>query len=163
MQRQSAILDELRRNCPVPQQTLQHWALIREKSQHLPLPLTSDSLAAATGLTVNEVEDCLAAMRLTRPESWADGLGNIPGPTHRDDAAEERVLQREQRELLADAIEQLPERTRIAVTLYYMEELRMKEIGEVMNISESRVSRLLAGAAVQLKTIVRCLSNGERR
>jgi RNA polymerase sigma factor for flagellar operon FliA len=152
-----AILDELRRNCPVPQQMLQNWALIREKSTTLPLPLTSESLAEATGLTVGEIEDCLAAMRLTRPESWADELGNIPGNSRAADAAEEKALQREQREILADAIEQLKPQHRIAVTLYYMENLRMKEIGEVMNISESRVSRLLAAAELKLQTIVRRL------
>jgi RNA polymerase sigma factor FliA len=156
-----AILDELRRNCPVPQQMLQQWAFIREKSQGLQLPLTSESLASATGLTVAEVEHCLAAMRLTRPESWTDELGSIPNPTDRDGLAEERVLRREQREILADAIEELPRKMRIAVTLYYMEELRMKEIGEVMNISESRVSRLIAAAELQLKTIVRRHSDGE--
>jgi RNA polymerase sigma factor for flagellar operon FliA len=127
----------------------------------LPLPLTSESLAKSTGLTVEEVEDCLAAMRLTRPESWADELGRIPHQSDTGDAAEDHALRSEQREILADAIEQLPRRRRIAVTLYYMEGLRMKEIGEVMNISESRVSRLLASAEVQLKTIARRTMNGE--
>jgi len=157
---QGAILDELRRNCPVPQHMLQQWALIREKSQVLPLPLTSESLAAATGMTVTEVEECLAAMRLTRPESWTDELGNIPSPVRKDDGAEEKALRREQRDILADAIEQLPKQRRIAITLYYMEGLRMKEVGEVLNISESRVSRLIAGAEVQLRTIARRMAGG---
>lgn len=150
-----AILDELRRNCPLPQQILQQWARIREASQHLPLPLTSESIARATGLTVGEVEDCLAAIRLTRPESWAEELGSLPQPAQADDEAEQSVLLRERREILADAIEQLPRKMRIAITLYYMEDLRMKEIGEVMNVSESRVSRLIAAGEVQLRSIVR--------
>ena len=65
-----AILDELRRNCPVPQSILQNWALIRDASTHMDPPLTPEKLASATNLTIREVEDCLAAMRLTRLENW---------------------------------------------------------------------------------------------
>jgi RNA polymerase sigma factor for flagellar operon FliA len=64
-----AILDELRRNCPVPQAVLQNWTLIREASVHMTPPLTSEKLAARTGLNVEDVDDCIAAMRLTRPEA----------------------------------------------------------------------------------------------
>ena len=48
--------------------------------------------------------------------------------------------------LLVEAITQLPESERLSITLYYMEELRLKEIGQVLNLSESRVSRLLKSA-----------------
>jgi RNA polymerase sigma factor for flagellar operon FliA len=56
---------------------------------------------------------------------------------------------------LADAIEQLPKKMRLAVTMYHMEDMRMKEIGQVLGLSESRVSRLLAAAELQLKSIIR--------
>ena len=49
----------------------------------------------------------------------------------------------ELRQLLASGVTALPERQRLVVTLYYLEDLRLKEIGEVLNLSESRVSRLL--------------------
>ena len=68
------------------------------------------------------------------------------------DAGSNRV---EEKKLLADAIEQLPEKMRLAVTMYYLQDMRMKEIGEVLSLSESRVSRLLAGAEIQLKSIVK--------
>ena len=57
--------------------------------------------------------------------------------------------------VLADAIEDLPEKMRLVVTMYYFENMRMKEIGEVLNLSESRVSRLIAAAELQLKSIVK--------
>jgi len=44
---------------------------------------------------------------------------------------------------------------RLAVTMYHMEDMRMKEIGQVLELSESRVSRLLAAAELQLKSIIR--------
>lgn len=149
-----AILDELRRNCPVPQTILQNWALIRDASVHMTPPLTPEKLASATNLSIREVEDCLAAMRLTRPENWADELGELPTPSDRETQVDAGSHRDEERRVLADAIEQLPEKMRMAVTMYHMEDMRMKEIGQVLGLSESRVSRLLTSAELQLKSII---------
>jgi len=150
-----AILDELRRNCPVPQAVLQNWTLIREASVHMTPPLTSEKLSAQTGLTVEDVDDCISAMRLTRPESWADELCELPFPGNRVEEIDADSRRVEEKQLLADAIEELPEKMRLVVTMYYLDNMRMKEIGEVMNLSESRVSRLVAAAELQLKSIVK--------
>jgi RNA polymerase sigma factor for flagellar operon FliA len=150
-----AILDELRRNCPVPQAVLQNWTLIREASVHMMPPLTSEKLADQTGLTVEDIDACIAAMRLTRPESWADESGEMPVPDNREDDVDADSRRLEEKQLLADAIEELPQRMRLAVTMYYLEDMRMKEIGEVLNLSESRVSRLIGAAELQLKSTMK--------
>lgn len=150
-----AILDELRRNCPVPQTILQNWSLIRDASVHMNPPLTPEKLAEATELTLREVEDCLAAMRLTRPENWAEELGELPVPSERQSSVDANSNRDEEKRVLADAIEQLPDKMRLAVTMYHMEDMRMKEIGQVLGLSESRVSRLLNAAELQLKSIVK--------
>jgi len=54
-------------------------------------------------------------------------------------------------ELLGGFIEELPERERLVVTLYYYEELTMKEIGMILGVTESRVSQLHAQAVVRLR------------
>jgi RNA polymerase sigma factor for flagellar operon FliA len=59
------------------------------------------------------------------------------------------------KEVLADAITRLPEQERLVVALYYHEDLRLKEIGIVLKLSESRVSRILAKAEFRLKQYVR--------
>jgi RNA polymerase sigma factor for flagellar operon FliA len=150
-----AILDELRRNCPVPQAVLQNWTLIREASVHMDPPLTAEKLAERSGLTVEDVDDCIAAMRLTRPENWADELGELPVPGHREAEVDADSRRAEEKKLLADAIEELPEKMRLAITMYYLEDMRMKEIGKVLNLSESRVSRLVNAGELQLKSIVK--------
>lgn len=61
----------------------------------------------------------------------------------------------ERQQLLAAAIERLPERERQAVALYYLEELTMKEIGQVMDVTESRVSQLCTQAVARLKTYLK--------
>jgi RNA polymerase sigma factor for flagellar operon FliA len=57
----------------------------------------------------------------------------------------------EMRRLLADAIANLPERERMVLTLYYYEELTMREVGAVMGVVESRVSQLHSSAMVKLR------------
>ena len=57
----------------------------------------------------------------------------------------------EVKEALAEAISDLPEREKLVVTLYYYEELTLREIGEVLGVTESRVSQLHTKAILRLK------------
>ena len=63
-----------------------------------------------------------------------------------------RLDETEMREALADAIARLPEREKLVVTLYYYEELTLREIGEVLGVTESRVSQLHTKAILRLKS-----------
>lgn len=65
------------------------------------------------------------------------------------------------RDVLTEAIEKLPESERLVLTLYYYEELNMKEIGKVMDKSESRVSQLRTKALVRLRTRLKKALEGE--
>jgi RNA polymerase sigma factor for flagellar operon FliA len=57
-------------------------------------------------------------------------------------------------EILEKAIEELPEREKLVMSLYYDEELTLKEIGAVMSISESRVSQILTSVAKKLNSAI---------
>jgi RNA polymerase sigma factor for flagellar operon FliA len=57
----------------------------------------------------------------------------------------------ETKETIADAISRLPEREKLVITLYYYEELTLREIGEVLGVTESRVSQLHTKAILRLK------------
>ena len=59
--------------------------------------------------------------------------------------------QTELKEALGEAIARLPEREKLVVTLYYYEELTLREIGEVLGVTESRVSQLHTKAVLRLK------------
>lgn len=149
-----AILDELRRNCPLPQHVLQQWASLRKAWDQLGHDANSAALARACGLTEQEVEDCIAAVRLTQPESWSEELAVRQPATTTESDPLSGLDAVEQQALLTAAIEKLPERLRVILSLYYLEDLRLLEIGEVLGLSESRVSRLLARAQFQLKSII---------
>ena len=64
----------------------------------------------------------------------------------------------EKRDRLAAAIEALPEKERLVVSLYYVEELTMKEIGAVIGVNESRVSQIHSKAISRLRTALVCLA-----
>ena len=64
--------------------------------------------------------------------------------TEEDADPAELAAKQQARELLIEAIEHLPERDRLVVTLYYYEELTFKEIGQVLKLSESRVFQIHA-------------------
>ncbi len=146
-----AILDELRRNSPLPQHVSERVTLVRKAYRTLPQPATVEALAAATGLTVDEVADTLAAERFAKMVSWdqtAESTGAEPAVMIVSPDAE---LERgETIDQLTKAIEALPAQERTAVTLYYKEDLRLREIGVIMGLSVSRISRLLSKATFEL-------------
>ena len=58
---------------------------------------------------------------------------------------------RELGEILGDSIEKLPEKEKTVLTLYYYEELTLKEISAIMKVSESRISQLHTKAILRLR------------
>ena len=76
-------------------------------------------------------------------------IDSVPGPASEDPLL--RYMQGELRETLIGAIDTLPEKERLVLTLYYYEELTMKEISEVLGVVGSRVSQLHASAIFRLK------------
>jgi RNA polymerase sigma factor for flagellar operon FliA len=151
-----AIVDELRRNSPLPQHVLARVALIRKAYRTLPHPVTVEALVAATGLTADEVADTLAAERFAKTTSWEQSAE--PGgmePAVSAEAPEAAAERWESIQQLTDAIESLPQKERLAVTLYYREDLRLKEIAQIMSLSVSRVSRLLSKATFELGELLR--------
>ena len=147
-----AMIDEARRNSPLPQELLQYVKLVSRAQERLSPPITIEALSLETGLTEDQVLDALAAIPLTQVKSFdpaADELSQIT-----EDVSSAAMEREDEWRLLADAISSLPERERLIVTMYYKEDLRLKEIGEILGLSESRVSRLLTAAQFQLREYV---------
>jgi Sigma-70, region 4 len=65
-----------------------------------------------------------------------------------------RYLDGETRDRLAKAIDDLPERERLVMTLYYYEETTMKEIGIILDVDKSRVSQIHASAVLHLRALL---------
>lgn len=72
---------------------------------------------------------------------------------------EELLYEQETKEMLAKAIEQLPEKEKLVITMVYFEELSLTEIAQVLNLSTSRISQLHSKALMRLKD---CLSKATK-
>lgn len=91
-------------------------------------------------------------------DSGEEELAYIPGRPEDDPLF--RCLRGELQERLAEAIEGLPERERMVMTLYYYEEMTMREIGVVLGVVESRISQVHASAVLHLRSALRDLVSG---
>jgi RNA polymerase sigma factor for flagellar operon FliA len=150
-----AIVDEMRKNSPLPQQMLSYISLVKSAYERLDSPVTPEMLAQETGLDVEKVNQVLEAMRFTKPQKWNDLFCNVhSGWRSGEDSPDYQLETRELKKIMADCIEKLPERERLVLTLYFIEDLTLLEIGKVIGISESRVSRNLAAAKFRLKELV---------
>ena len=160
-----AIIDELRALDWVPRSVRSRAREIERAITELEAKLgtapTDEEIATRIGITVPELEDSLSDIARSSiaalDELWSvsgegdqisllDTLEDTSGPRPAD-ALDETEL----RETLADAIARLPEREKLVVTLYYYEELPLREIGEVLGVTESRVSQLHTKAILRLK------------
>jgi RNA polymerase sigma factor for flagellar operon FliA len=93
-----------------------------------------------------------------RPESY-DYIESAPSTS--DDNPFDLCLEGEKRERVAEAVSKMSEREQLILSLYYKEELTMKEISQVVGIAVSRVSQIHAAAMVKLRVSLRYLHEGE--
>ncbi len=92
--------------------------------------------------------------------SGEEELAYVPGRPEEDPLF--RCLRGELQERLTEAIANLPERERLVMTLYYYEEMTMREIGLALGVVESRISQVHASAVMHLRAALRDLGAGKR-
>jgi RNA polymerase sigma factor FliA len=160
-----AILDEIRKHDPVPRNRRDRLRQIDQASKDLYATLQREptmlELSDAMQCTIQDLEEDFQALHTARTLSLDDTGG---GGSEEDSSslasalADESIADpgegasaRERVELLTKAIAELPETERHVVVLYYHERLFLKEIGQVLNVTESRVSQILTRATERLR------------
>lgn len=160
-----AILDEIRKHDPVPRNRRDRLRQVEQASKDLYATLqrepTMAELAEALQCTMEELEEDFQALHTARTLSLDDtgSSSDDEGSASLVNALADETAQdpsdgasaRERIELLTKAIAELPETERHVVVLYYHERLFLKEIGEVLNVTESRVSQILTRATERLR------------
>jgi RNA polymerase sigma factor for flagellar operon FliA len=161
-----SILDELRSLDWVPRSVRSRARQIERAMAELEAKFarapTDEEIAAKVGITVEELEGSLTDISRSSiaalDELWTisgsggdqvaliDTIEDEHGPQ-----PQTAFAQTELREIVADAITSLPEREKLVITLYYYEDLTLREIGEVLGVTESRVSQLHTKAILRLK------------
>ena len=162
-----AIVDELRAQDWVPRSVRARARDIERVHGRLEHELqrtpTDEEMSEALGITVEEFHDWLLRISqstvVALDELWtvADASGDQVSllDTLQDPKAGDplKILAAsELKERLAAAILALPERERLVIALYYYENLTLREIGEVLTVTESRVSQLHTQAVLRLRS-----------
>ena len=161
-----SIIDELRSMDWVPRSIRARARdierAIAELERKLMRAPNDEEIAAKLGITEDELQDALLEISRSSiaalDELWTSSSGTGESvsliETVEDVQAEQpqrAMAATEMREVLTEAIARLPEREKLVITLYYYEELTLREIGEVLGVTESRVSQLHTKAILRLK------------
>jgi RNA polymerase sigma factor for flagellar operon FliA len=160
-----AILDELRSLDWSPRELRRQARQLEEAEQRLRGALGREPLATELakalgmslaqfhrlagelrGLELGSLQEVAAA---TEDGMEQDRTSRLASPEGTNPLA--MCTDQEKRERLEEGIRRLPERERLALTLYYYEELTMKEVGEVLAVGESRVSQIHSAALARLR------------
>lgn len=164
-----AILDDLRALDWVPRSVRQKsrkiqqaYAVLEQRLGRMPY---DDEVASELQLSMDEYESMLSdvapATIISLEESLPDMGGDSKSLTVLDTIEDPQGTNplkemgfKETKRILKNAIADLPEKERLVVALYHYEELTLKEIGEVLSITESRVSQIHSKAMLKLRSKV---------
>jgi RNA polymerase sigma factor FliA len=158
-----AILDSLREMDWSPRHLRRQARRIEEVHRDLKLRLgrvaTEPELAKELAMTLDDFQRLLGELRgldlgslqaeSMDPQSDEDILNTHPSKTDKDPFY--LCLDSEVRSHISTALEDLDEKEKQVITLYYLEELTMKEVGSVLGVGESRVSQIHSAAIIRLR------------
>jgi len=157
-----AMLDELRSRDWVPRSVRRHARevaqVMRQLEQRLGRPASEVEVAQTLNLPLDEYRQILLDTnnsQLFSYDEWREEHGESAEPLlegHEEANPLHHLLEGNLRQRVIDAIEALPEREKMVLTLYYQEGLNLKEIGAVLDVGESRVSQLHSQAIKRLRS-----------
>jgi len=156
-----AILDALRKDSPLSRNCWQKVQLITEAMERISANTGKEAsineIIKEVDLEKSEVEDAMQSFKLLASISLEQTLGfnelrvKDTIKIELDKSPEEQILEDEQSKVLSEAIALLEKRQRLVLTLYYYEELTLKEIAAALEVSVSRVSQLKSMGLVALR------------
>jgi RNA polymerase sigma factor for flagellar operon FliA len=162
-----AIIDELRTLDWVPRSVRARARVIERVIMKLEAKLqrapTDDEMATELEMSLTDFQDALLQISnstiVALDELWnvsdsgGDQVSLLDTLADRDAPDPQALVdQAELRDRIADAIAALPEREKLVIALYYYENLTLREIGEVLGVTESRVSQLHTKAVLRLRS-----------
>src|SRR6056297_3649101 len=161
-----SIKDFMRRQDWVSRNIREKEKLIRDKRKELRNELDREpediEISKAANLSLNEYAKVVNYIENSNMASFENAVnkGISPMESGSDEYNPERVLEKKEMEkILAQEIGKLSKRKQQIIALYYKEELNLKEIGEVLDISESRVSQIMKEVneelRVNIETVIR--------
>lgn len=160
-----SMIDEIRKANWMPRTTWQKLQELKTKKDRLEMEnrLTEETLAGEMGLAVQDLRKLefhynrAFALSLDESANVSEGdvrLGDMVQDQNSPDPFE-MVAEEEDRVILAGAVATLQEKEQLLLALYYQEGLTLKEIGRVLDVSESRVCQLHSRIIEKLRKVLR--------
>ena len=154
-----AMMDEIRRGDWTPRsvhrRTREMTQAVREIENREGREAQDAEIARAMGISLDDYHALLRDAAGSRVLSFEDlgyeGRDSVETLPDKGEGPLDELKRAGFKEALAEAITQLPERERLVMALYYDEELNLREIGEVLGVSESRVCQIHGQALVRLR------------
>lgn len=155
-----AIIDQIRSLDWIPRSARQKYKDMEEAIETLQSStdgdITDEMIANRMEITLSEFNRMLGEFTtfsiVSLEEKLTENTGFNPVSENEEFNPEDAIMSQDLKDVLRNAIDQLPERERLIVGLYYYSELTYKEIAEVLEISESRISQLHSKAILKLKS-----------
>ena len=157
-----AILDQIRKMDWIPRTIRQRQkridAAIKEIEAIQGRNATDTEIAEALGISENEFGEWQSQMKITSVVSLNEFMeqgSEVPAENNKNahfDSPEEVIEKEELKKILIEALELLTEKERRVIELYYYEELTLKEISSILEVSESRISQLHTRALQKMKS-----------
>lgn len=160
-----AIIDQIRSLDWIPRSARQKYKDMEEAIDVLQSKfegeISEEMIANQMDISVNDLNKMLGEFTtfsiVSLEEKLSENSGFNPVSENQDFQPESNILDSDLKSQLRNSIDQLPERERLIVSLYYYSELTYKEIAEVLEISESRISQLHTKAILKLKSSLKDL------
>ncbi|MEP9359033.1 FliA/WhiG family RNA polymerase sigma factor [Sphingomonas sp. KR3-1] len=151
-----AMIDELRRQATTTRGAMRRRKAYQEAISVLTHELgrapDDEQLAAKLGVTVEKLRADYANAEAVRFDSIDEAYSDeSPWFMSDEPNAFEQLAESDQREALIAAITELPEREQQVIQLYYVEELNLEEIGQVLGVGAARICQIKASAHARLK------------
>ena len=159
-----SILDQIRKMDWIPRTIRQKQkridAVCKDIETRLGRSATDEEIASELGISDDEYLEWQSQMKITNVVSLNEYMeqgAEVPAEcnqftTARFDSPEENIEKEELKKVLEESLEQLTEKEKKVILLYYYEDLTLKEISNVLEVSESRISQLHTRALQKMKT-----------
>ena len=154
-----AMLDDIRKHDWTPRSVHHKYRRVTEAMHSVEAETgraaTSEEVAEKLEMSLDDYHKILADSACSRLFSYEETLEEPTlqrkPPSSNTPRPDQQLFQDQFREQLADSIDQLPEREKLVLSLYYERELNLKEIGAVLDVSESRVCQIHGQAVMRLR------------
>ena len=153
-----SMIDEIRRSDWTPRSVHRKFRSVSEAIRKIENETGEDAkdadVASALGISLGDYHQILidsSSSRIYSIDTMEENTQDAAIPSSSEITPEEAFGQSEYQQQLAEAIRQLPEKEQLVMSLYYDDELNFREIGEILDVTESRICQLHGQALLRVK------------